>query len=423
MKPGDIKLIVVLGICVICAGLLASKLAKDQKELAPSRHVSYASKLPIGGFQKFMADVFWMRFLNFAGSNQLTEDNVDQYESYIQKLISLDPGFYRVYRDGALFLGPTDTDKALKIIDMGLEHPRISKHWELPLLGGQIIMRKEWRKHYAGKDMDLELVRRARDYFARAKDIRGHLPAALNNFIRTEAILRENDLPREVNELDVWSEHLETYIVSHDSYGEVGEDGVDLPYSMDELEDKVTRQIQKVAKLYIQNPAANEKHRQLAEKKVLEKINRLFPFTRFDPDSYTAYNETNVANYQGYIEDPKEKPYIIDLSAKWPFAVSLITTKLRKGKGKLTVKLNGQPVVGLTNIPIGAEKVTYPLMLERELETDSKLPGEESQKIKYRPSLKQNKAGPGAVIELEFSELENAEDLNYILQVYRGDYR
>ncbi len=440
MRKNDIVLGIVFLVAVIGAGILAQVLHGKQVELAKSR--GFVSKVPIAGFQKFMADIIWMRFLYYAGGNQLTPETADKYEHYIHWIIKLDPDFFRAYRDGALMLGPVDPEKALAIVDLGAKHPRVKNRWELPMMGGQIIMRKQWQGHYAGKEIDLTQVARAQEYFQRAKSLTGARPTALSSFIRTKALMKgkENDLPRELNELMMWKEHWESTRYDYDVDAMMPSDGEGIAmsggaYQSLDIEQRIINQIKKVAKRYVQDPDAKAAVKAKAEELIQETIRDVFPGQHFDAESYIPYSKSSTTRYQDVIEDLDDKSYCVELDAPNAFAVNVLTIRLGKGSAKVSVLIDGKPVTGLENIEVKADKVTHPKLVELKTDDDDDKPIDDSKRvvpaperptdepIKVRLPLHNNKGKAGSVIELKFSDVSGgAADAAYVLNVYQGDF-
>jgi hypothetical protein len=433
MRRNEIILAVVFMASVIGAGLLAHVLHNQQAEFSKSRGLVH--KMPIAGFQKFMADVVWMRFLYYAGSNQLDATTADEYDRFIQLIIALDPDFYRAYYMGALMLGPVDSEKALKLVDMGDEHPRISKKWELQMMGGGIIMRKQSRNHYSNKEMDLKEVAKANVYFRRAKDLPDCKQSALNSFIWTKALCNPNGFPREINELTEWHEYWK-----NTRYSDSDPDGGSSMMSGAVIE-RIIGQIKKLAKKYVKAEDAKPEMKKKAEALILAVISDIFPRRQFDVESYIPYETGNATLYRGTIESPRDdKSYMVELDASAAYAVGLLTAKTSTGTAKITVLINGEQVNGLTAIPVGPAKAEFPALVaapekketvkekKREVNEDRKIldlpPAKTTPAVKLmvRMPLRANKGKKGSVIEIRVSDTAKAKDLSYILTVYPGEY-
>lgn len=206
MKQGSVLLLIVFVISVIISGLIAGDLHKKEYKIAKSR--DRVSTAPLAGFQKFAADVEWMRFIQYCGGiDNVNDENAPEIARRVNQIIGFDPDFGRAYYEGALILSVKAPEKALKILDKGIANPRLKKMWKIPLLAGSIVMRPEMDKYYKGKPMDLKKVKKAEAYYRKALSVSGHPKYTLNCVMRTESILLQSNEPKEVKELEVWYKH------------------------------------------------------------------------------------------------------------------------------------------------------------------------------------------------------------------------
>ena len=420
MRRNDLVLGIVLVVAVIGAGLMAQTLHDRQLSIANAR--DKMSRMPIAGFQKFMADVVWMRFLYYAGGNQLNADTVEAYDHYINLIIRLDPDFFRAYRDGALMLGPIAPDKALAIIDAACDHPRLKSRWELPMMAGQILVRSEWQNFYAGKDLDPEKLAKAEGYFLKAKNAPNHRPTAVTSYIRTRSLAKsaKTKTPVELAELMEWRDYWQSTrfemegmpfapvmpmpagrptaappagVMPDVASGEM----MSGPYFPLDVEQRILSLIRKIAKAYVQDPKATDEQRTAGETLIKETITKVFPNTKFDIESYIPYETGSLGCYRGTVEAPATKTYVVELDAQRMFAVKDLTIKAAKGGVKVTVLINGKPVNGLEQVDAGQEKQTF-------------------------TAVRANKVNLKDTVELQFADVKDAADIAYVLTVYEGNY-
>lgn len=424
MKNNDIKLGLVLIVALVLAGFVSTKLSKKHADMTKAQSLAYASRWPVAGFQKFLADVVWMRFLNFAGSHAPSDANINRYDWYFKKIIALDPDFYEAYRDGALFFGPIDIDRALWFVDAGRKHPRFSKtKSKLPLIGGQIIMRRESMKYYKGKQMDRRRLQQAQAYFAAAKEIPGHLPTALTNFIRTTVFLSDKEEPQPILELREWAA-----VLRKSRLESGGEDIGGYEGSMDstKIEQRVIRQINKVAKSYIQESNADDPNCELAKKVVKNTIAKSFPNIHFDAETFKPYPKTAELAYRGTIENPELKKYVLELDADEYFAIQSIVVRAGEGSGKISVLINGKAVVGLDNLSVDNKKRRMPVLRKLELDKKEKAKMKllmiDFSNILIPDPIYGNKGKNGGRIEIRVESMKGLKDLSYVLRAYKGNF-
>lgn len=130
MKKSTIIHVVVMVVAVIAASLLASKLTADQKALLPEK--ATMSKMPVGGFHKFMADVEWMLFINYMGSQStVDETNIDEVTRRLERLIALDPNLDKLYQDGVSSISVADPEKTVELLKRACENHHLRNNAEI----------------------------------------------------------------------------------------------------------------------------------------------------------------------------------------------------------------------------------------------------------------------------------------------------
>lgn len=353
MRSSDILLGTVCIFAAALAWALAGRLHHVQGQIAPSRDM--VSKVPLGGFQKFAADIEWMLFLQYLGTHKLNEENSPEIYRRARRIVSLDPDFRRVYYEGSLILASENPDLALKLIDEGIKHPRISRWWKLPMLAGITLMRDQRRAHANGGDMNQAVVERARDYFRLAVACEDGI-GALSNLVFCDAYLRyreEGGKPFIFFELDGW---LQVWREENrdDSYGtgpfyfEIENDEYRNPLYRPEL--RILGVLRRI-------------HRDHADHPELDKLTaavlaEVWPQTRFNMTTLTPLPNGAADSFRGFLQQPGNRSYPLDLSAKYDYLLIEMTLRASHARGYATVTVNGKPVAGLEQVPLGTSRLT-----------------------------------------------------------------
>lgn len=90
--------VLIIIVAVIAGWLLGINLHQKQLDLSPTR--TSLSRLPLGGFHKFLSDVEWMFFVNYLGSlNTVNDENVGQVVKRLERLMSYDPNLPKIYQE------------------------------------------------------------------------------------------------------------------------------------------------------------------------------------------------------------------------------------------------------------------------------------------------------------------------------------
>lgn len=370
MRKEDLVLAIIVLVAVLSGGLLARELQRQQAVLAASR--PFVSQAPLGGFHKFASDVYWMLFLQYAGANQITKSNAPEFERRVKQIITMDPDFTRIYKLGALMLAPVDQKAALAILDQGIKNPRLRDGWQLPLLAGQLIMRKQWDHYYAKEPLDMTAVENARDKFLLALS-RGAPPGlALNSYIRADAALKNNHRPREINELESWfqlykREHLRGTGGNGGGRGRGGRGGRGGSI-LASLEDGSTQ-----AGIPEEGPPFSLTDRLVTAMRTAKQRNPddedlslmireirsvVFNNARFNELTMEPIDTSKLNSFSGLIETPRAKTYIVALSPSAGFSVMGFTSQTSSGEASVAVRVNGVPVKGLERIPVGPKRST-----------------------------------------------------------------
>ncbi len=131
--------VVVMVVAVVVGTALAMSLHTKQLELQPERLVM--TKAPVGGFQKFMADVEWMLFINYMGSQStVDETNISDVISRLEKLMKLDPNLDKLYEDGVSSISVADPKTAVEFLKKACENDHLKNNAQIPFYTGFVMV-------------------------------------------------------------------------------------------------------------------------------------------------------------------------------------------------------------------------------------------------------------------------------------------
>ncbi len=151
--------IVLIVASIFIGGKLASSLVNKQKKICVSKPLESGKNL--FGMNRFAADIQWMLFVNYCGSiNGVDAKNAPIIYEKVKSIISYNPDFEQAYEVGSLMLSVEVPEKAVEILNIACENPRLKSNWKLPFLAGFIA------SHYM-KDKDYTL---AENFFQKAYD-------------------------------------------------------------------------------------------------------------------------------------------------------------------------------------------------------------------------------------------------------------
>ena len=99
------------------------------KPIEDSLYVSSSSLKKMSlGYGELLADIYWIRALQYFGSTELGNQNPEHLHHYFDIITDLDPSFINAYRYGGTFLaepnpfGLGDLDKGTKLLDKGIKN-------------------------------------------------------------------------------------------------------------------------------------------------------------------------------------------------------------------------------------------------------------------------------------------------------------
>ena len=145
MKKSLVVHILVMVIAAAAGSFIASTLLMDQNKQASAR-IKVGQKSACG-FNKFIADVEWMLFINYCGSiNSIKKDNVNEVCTRLESIIKNDPDFEKAYEVGANMILSEAPEKALELLKTGCDNPRLSSNSKIPFMAGYILSRNVDKK-------------------------------------------------------------------------------------------------------------------------------------------------------------------------------------------------------------------------------------------------------------------------------------
>jgi len=365
MKGGDILLGTVFVFAVIISWLLSNHLLERQAEIALSR--DQVSNMPLAGFQKFVSDIEWMRFLQYVGTQDITAETAPDIQARLMRIIRLDPDFARVYYEGALMLAPVDEERALEILDYGLtENERLRHYWRLHMLAGLIVVRPERMALLRGDPVNLARIERALSYFEKAYELPNG-ESALGNLIFCRAYIAWADdqddgdsqvRPLLVHELQQWKAHWmrqsEMYegMMDEDVGGGheglpplppaiTGESGTGYGMHPVDVENRILTILQRLKNE--SGYADLEGRAELIESTLAE----VFPGERFDPVDLRRLPVADMGSRSGTVPAGATSHTVV-LRAVRGFRMHKLTTAGPEG-AEVSVLIGDEPVAGFTH--------------------------------------------------------------------------
>ncbi len=144
-NAGNIIIVLVIAVAFLAGSVVTSNTLVDIRRANP-RLSPRILHIPMAGFESVVADILWIRLIQYMGSYDVTNDNRKEWANDIyrkfDKLTRLDPYFTIAYQYGVLFLMVDAPEKALALCDRGLAYiPPHEIDWKLPLYGAFISYR------------------------------------------------------------------------------------------------------------------------------------------------------------------------------------------------------------------------------------------------------------------------------------------
>jgi len=178
MKKSLLLHIALMVVAIAFGYYLAATLTAQQEGITKEK--KDISSTPIAGFHKFAADVEWMFFINYLGSLKTVDDsNLAEVTKRLEKIISYDPNFDKVYQDGVLSMSVADPETTVKILEKACENDFLKTNWQIPFYAGFVMT------HHAKKPD----YKAASKFFLMAIQRSGDKPEAyiVNSYLRAKA--------------------------------------------------------------------------------------------------------------------------------------------------------------------------------------------------------------------------------------------
>lgn len=178
MKKSLLIHIVLMAVAVAAGSSLATYLSTQQMEITKEK--KDLANSPIAGFHKFAADVEWMFFINYLGSLKTVDNtNLNEVTKRLQRIISYDPNFEKVYQDGVLSMSVADPEMTVKILKQACDNDYLKTNWQIPFYAGFVMT------HHAKAPDHAE----AANFFQMALQRAGDKPESyiVNSYIRAKA--------------------------------------------------------------------------------------------------------------------------------------------------------------------------------------------------------------------------------------------
>ena len=141
-STGRTVIILVITAAFFAGSVVTSKTVVDIRG-EDQRLSSKMFHIPMAGFESVVADILWIRLIQYMGSYYAGVDEREEWANDLYRkfdnLTRLDPSFTIAYQYGVLFLSVDAPEKALILCDRGLTHiPPDELDWKLPLYGAFI---------------------------------------------------------------------------------------------------------------------------------------------------------------------------------------------------------------------------------------------------------------------------------------------
>ena len=193
MKKDTVVRALIMIVSLAAASWLALFLTPMQNEI--TREKRMLTKAPVAGLHKFLADVAWMRFVNYAGGlATIDTTNVDKVSEMLKSIIAYDPNFIESYQSGILSISNADPKLAVKILSDACSNPHLRSNVQIPFYAGFILSRTIVDQNNPDKVLSHPDYAAAARFFRMAMQRSGHPePYIISNYIRAKAKMRGGD--------------------------------------------------------------------------------------------------------------------------------------------------------------------------------------------------------------------------------------
>ncbi len=198
MKKDSVIRLVVMLAALAAASYLALFLTPMQNEITSER--KDLTKAPVAGLHKFLADVAWMRFVNYAGGlSTIDTTNVAKVSEMLRKIISYDPNFLESYQSGILSISNADPKLAVQILESACANEHLKNNVQIPFYAGFILSRKIVDQNNPDKVLsEPDYVGATRFFRMAIQRSNNPEPYIVSNYIRAKAKARGGDEPTAV---------------------------------------------------------------------------------------------------------------------------------------------------------------------------------------------------------------------------------
>ena len=190
MKKDTFFRLLIMVVSLALASWLALFLTPMQNEITQDRQS--LTKAPVAGLHKFLADVAWMRFVNYAGGlSTIDSTNVDKVSALLKSIIAYDPNFVESYQSGILSISNADPKLAVKILEEACSNRHLRNNPQIPFYAGFILSRRIVDQNDPDKVLSEPDYAAAARFFRMAIQRSPHPESYLiSNYIRCKAKMR-----------------------------------------------------------------------------------------------------------------------------------------------------------------------------------------------------------------------------------------
>lgn len=193
MKKDTVVRALIMVVSLAAASWLAISLTSMQNEITLEK--KNLTKAPVAGLHKFLADVAWMRFINYAGGlASIDTTNVDKVSAMLKNIIAYDPNFQESYQSGILSISNADPKLAVKILTDACSNDYLKNNAQIPFYAGFILSRTIVDQNNPEKILSKPDYPAATRFFRMAIQRSANPePYIVSNYIRSKAKMRGGD--------------------------------------------------------------------------------------------------------------------------------------------------------------------------------------------------------------------------------------
>lgn len=190
MKKDSIVRFLIMLIALAAASYLAVYITPRQNEITAEK--KSLSRAPVAGLHKFLADVAWMRFVNYAGGlTTIDSSNVEKVSNMLKTIIAYDPNFQDSYQCGILSISNADPKLAVKLLEEACSNEHLRGNVQIPFYAGFILSRQIVDQNNPDKVLSEPDYAAATRFFRMAIQRSSQPePYIISNYIRSKAKMR-----------------------------------------------------------------------------------------------------------------------------------------------------------------------------------------------------------------------------------------